>query len=97
MDSNDIVRRISAACCLPTAEARLILDVVFQSVFAAAANGEEISIRGFGKFSVKSRPREEGTKWIVSEPVVIHFTPYWPDMLAPAIVSAKPKKLGART
>ncbi|MCG2841214.1 HU family DNA-binding protein [Sandaracinobacter sp. RS1-74] len=90
MDSNELVRRIAAARCLPEMEARAILNMMFQSIFAAAKDGEEISILGFGKFSVKSRPRDAEGQWIVSEPVVIHFTPYWPDTLPPALVPKLP-------
>jgi DNA-binding protein HU-beta len=41
-------------------QAQAIVDSMLKSIMSAAANGEEISLPGFGKFKVKETPEREG-------------------------------------
>ena len=40
--------------------AEAIVDSMLKSIMSAAANGDEISLPGFGKFKVKETPEREG-------------------------------------
>src|ERR1700733_4812812 len=42
------------------AQTQAIVDSMLNSIMSAAANGEEISLPGFGKFKVKETPEREG-------------------------------------
>jgi DNA-binding protein HU-beta len=59
MNNTDLADRI-AADGLTKADARKLVDSVFAAIAEAAANGEEISLNGFGKFKVKDSPAREG-------------------------------------
>jgi DNA-binding protein HU-beta len=60
MNNADLAEKIAAAQNLTKADAKKIVDGVFETIAAAAAGGEEISLNGFGKFKVKSAPAREG-------------------------------------
>jgi DNA-binding protein HU-beta len=59
MNNSDLADRI-AADGLTKADARKLVDSVFSAIAEAAANGEEISLNGCGKFKVKDVPAREG-------------------------------------
>ncbi len=60
MNSNDLADHVASLADLSKADARKLVDGVFQAVIDAAARDEEVSINGFGKFKVKSSPEREG-------------------------------------
>ncbi|MYM00205.1 HU family DNA-binding protein [Novosphingobium sp. FGD1] len=60
MNNNDLAEAIAADAGLTKADARKIVDAVFTAIADAAANGDEISLNGFGKFKVKDTPEREG-------------------------------------
>ncbi|MBB5685024.1 HU family DNA-binding protein [Sphingobium boeckii] len=60
MNSSEIADQIAAAHGLTKADAKKIVDAVFVAIADAAANGDEISLPGFGKFKVKNNPAREG-------------------------------------
>ena len=60
MNNSDLADTIAAANSLTKADARKIVDGVFAEIATAAANGDEISLNGFGKFKVKATPAREG-------------------------------------
>jgi DNA-binding protein HU-beta len=41
-------------------QAQAIVESMLKTIMSAAANGEEISLPGFGKFKVKETPEREG-------------------------------------
>ena len=41
-------------------QAQAIVDSMRKTILGAAANGDEISLPGFGKFKVKETPEREG-------------------------------------
>lgn len=45
---------------LTKTQAKAIIDGVFKSISDAAVKGEEVSIPGFGKFKVQSKPARTG-------------------------------------
>ena len=60
MNSTELASKIAEAHGVTKAQAHAILDGVLKSIVSAAADGEEISLAGFGKFKVKATPEREG-------------------------------------
>jgi DNA-binding protein HU-beta len=60
MNNADLAEQIAAANSITKADAKKIVDGVFDLIAGAAAKGEEISLNGFGKFKVKASAAREG-------------------------------------
>ena len=60
MNTSDLVDAVAGANQLSKADAKRVVDSVFEAIAGAAANGDEVSINGFGKFKVKASPAREG-------------------------------------
>jgi DNA-binding protein HU-beta len=60
MNTTDLAGPIAEAHGISKAAAKQIVDGVFSTIIDAAAKGEEISIPGFGKFKVQSKPERQG-------------------------------------
>ena len=45
---------------LPARDVELIVSTVFDEITAALSRGDRVELRGFGAFSVKSRPARKG-------------------------------------
>jgi DNA-binding protein HU-beta len=58
--ATDIADQIATAHDLTKAQAKSIVDDVVKAIAKAAADGEEISLPGFGKFKVKDSPERTG-------------------------------------
>jgi DNA-binding protein HU-beta len=54
MTKEKLVRHVKEQTELPVAQAELVYEAIVGSMAAALAGGEEVSIRGFGTFSVVS-------------------------------------------
>ncbi|MBW6532762.1 HU family DNA-binding protein [Sphingomonas sp. RRHST34] len=60
MNVGELAKGVAAATGTSEADAKKTITAVFDEIAAAAAKGEEVSINGFGKFTVKDRPEREG-------------------------------------
>jgi DNA-binding protein HU-beta len=60
MNTSELVTKIAEANSVSKAQTQAIVDSMLNSIMSAAANGEEISLPGFGKFKVKETPEREG-------------------------------------
>lgn len=60
MNNTDLAEKIAGDNDLSKADARKFVDQLFAAIAEAAANGEEISLNGFGKFKVKETSAREG-------------------------------------
>ena len=60
MNNGDLADRVSAESGLSKADARKVVDGLFNAIADAASKGEEVSLNGFGKFKVKDTPAREG-------------------------------------
>lgn len=58
--TNEIADKIAAEQNLTKAQAKAIVESVFNEISGAARSGAETSIPGFGKFKVKDTPAREG-------------------------------------
>ncbi len=57
--TNDIAAKIAEEHGLSRAQAKTMVEAVFETVIAAAVSGSETSIPGFGKFKVKDTPERD--------------------------------------
>ena len=60
MNVGELAKGVAAATGTSEADAKKTITAVFDQIAAAAGKGEEVSINGFGKFTVKDRPEREG-------------------------------------
>ena len=71
MNIGEFVKGVAAATGTGDAEAKKLVAAVFDQVANAAAKGDEVSIPGFGKFAVKSRPERQGRNPSTGEAITI--------------------------
>jgi DNA-binding protein HU-beta len=71
MNTSDLVDAIAGANQLSKADAKRVVDSVFEAIAGAAAKGDEVSINGFGKFKVKATAAREGRNPATGEPMKI--------------------------
>lgn len=71
MNVGELAKGVAAATGTSEADAKKTITAVFDQIAAAAAKGEEISINGFGKFTVKDRPEREGRNPATGETMTI--------------------------
>ena len=60
MRKSDIANRVASEADVPGNVANKAVDVVFSAVGEALPRGEDVTVRGFGSFSPKSRPQRTG-------------------------------------
>ncbi|AOX18706.1 MULTISPECIES: HU family DNA-binding protein [Acetobacteraceae] len=60
MKHTELVDQIAQELDVSKKEAADVVNAVFSAVTNAAVKGEEISVSGFGKFAVRTRPAREG-------------------------------------
>lgn len=60
MNISGLAKHVAAATSTSETTAKATIAAVFDQIAEAAARGEEISIFGFGKFTVKDRPDRQG-------------------------------------
>ena len=71
MNNSDLAEAIATDHDLSKTDARKIVDAVFEAIGNAAANGDEVSLNGFGKFKVKDSPEREGRNPATGEAITI--------------------------
>jgi DNA-binding protein HU-beta len=69
--STEIAEKIAAEHNLPKAQAKAVLEAIFQAIAQAAAADEEVSVPGFGKFKLKSSPERQGRNPSTGETIQI--------------------------
>ena len=60
MNKSDMVLRVASRASVSKSEAAAAVDGVFAAIRDALAKGDSVTLTGFGKFSVKSRPARPG-------------------------------------
>ncbi|MBB3694910.1 HU family DNA-binding protein [Sphingomonas sp. BK580] len=71
MNVGELAKGVAAATGTSEADAKKTITAVFDQIAAAASKGEEVSINGFGKFTVKDRPEREGRNPATGETMTI--------------------------
>ena len=60
MNNSALAEAVAAEQGINKTDARKYVDAVFTAIANAAADGNEVSLNGFGKFKVKDSPAREG-------------------------------------
>lgn len=60
MNNAELAETLVANHAMSKADARKAVDSLLSAIVAAAKQGEEVSLSGFGKFKVKDSPAREG-------------------------------------
>lgn len=60
MNTSDLAESAAASAGVSKADARKVVDAALAAIVAAAAQGEEVSLNGFGKFKIKESAAREG-------------------------------------
>lgn len=71
MNIGELTKSVAEATGSSDADAKKAITAVFDQIATAASNGEEVSIPGFGKFSVKARPERQGRNPSTGEAMTI--------------------------
>ena len=71
MNMGELVKAVAGTTSTSEAEAKAAIAAVFEHIAGAAAKGEDVSIAGFGKFSVKDRPERQGRNPSTGEAMTI--------------------------
>lgn len=71
MNNSDLADKLAASQGITKADARKYVDAVFAAITDAAAEGDEVSLNGFGKFKVKESPAREGRNPATGETIQI--------------------------
>jgi DNA-binding protein HU-beta len=60
MTKNELAERVASSAGVPASQARQAVDAAIAAIAEELAAGGEVSIAGFGKFSVSERAAREG-------------------------------------
>ncbi|WP_454888006.1 HU family DNA-binding protein [Sphingomonas oryzagri] len=71
MNIGELAKGVAGTTGTSEAEAKAAIAAVFEQIAGAAAKGEDVSIAGFGKFSVKDRPERQGRNPSTGEAMTI--------------------------
>jgi DNA-binding protein HU-beta len=71
MNIGELAKGVAGTTGTSEAQAKAAIAAVFDQIASAAAKGEEVSIAGFGKFSVKDRPERQGRNPSTGEAMTI--------------------------
>ncbi len=71
MRESDIAVQIAGRTPLTKAQAKSAVNAVFEVIRDALANGDTVSVTGFGRFSTKSRPARTGRNPRTGESIAV--------------------------
>lgn len=60
MNTTELADAVASEHGLTKTQAKAIIDSALKAITGAAVKGNEVSLPGFGKFKVQSRPEREG-------------------------------------
>ena len=71
MNKTELAEQIAQRTGISGAEAGRVLDATLQTIEEALAGGQEVTITGFGKFTVADRAARQGINPATGEPIAI--------------------------
>jgi DNA-binding protein HU-beta len=71
VNKTELAEQIAQRAGVSGAEAGRVLDATLQTIEAALASGDEVTITGFGKFTVADRAARQGVNPATGEPIAI--------------------------
>jgi DNA-binding protein HU-beta len=81
MNKSELIKTIAEQIDIPQVLSKKIVELMLGQMLKSLANGEKVTLTGFGRFSAKSTPSrtrrnpKSGEKVQVSENVAIRFKP----------------------
>ena len=86
LNISDLAEKLAAEHDLPKAQAKRVVGAAFAAVADAVANGQEVTIPGFGKFKASDRAARQGRNPATGETIQIAAS------RKAAFIAAKPLK-----
>jgi len=74
LNKSDLANEVSAESGLDNGQAKLAIEKLFELVVRHLAQGDEVNITGFGKFTVTERAARSGRNPQTGEPITIPAT-----------------------
>jgi DNA-binding protein HU-beta len=71
MNKTQLAEQVAERAGVSGAEAGRVLEATLQTIEEALAAGQDVSITGFGKFSVADRAARQGVNPATGEPIAI--------------------------
>ncbi len=71
MTKQELAQKVSADTGLSGSDAKNAVDATFDAIAGELANGGEVAVAGFGKFSVSARSAREGRNPATGETIQI--------------------------
>lgn len=71
MNRNELITAVAAHADIPKVKAAAVLDALTSTITDQLRAGNEISLVGFGSFSVKKRPERTGRNPQTGQPMTI--------------------------
>ena len=71
MTKQELAQKVASDAGIPQSQAREVVDATFQAIADELAGGGEVSVAGFGKFSVSERSAREGRNPATGEAIQI--------------------------
>jgi DNA-binding protein HU-beta len=71
MNKSELIQQVAARTSVANAEAKRAVEAVFDTISDELAGGGEVSVSGFGKFSVAERAARQGVNPATGERIQI--------------------------
>lgn len=71
MTKQELAQKVAAEADLDNSKAKSAVEAVFETIASELASGNEVSVAGFGKFSVSERAAREGRNPATGETIQI--------------------------
>lgn len=71
MNKTDLIAAVAEKSGTSKANAKLVIDSVLETITESLAKSTEVSLPGFGSFSVKAKPERKGRNPRTGEDIVI--------------------------
>ena len=71
MTKQELVHKVADDAGLNASQAKVAVEATFDAIVAELARGGDVSVSGFGKFSVSERSAREGRNPATGEPIQI--------------------------
>ncbi len=71
MNKNELAQQVASRGGVDSSQAKAAVDAVFETIADELSNGGEVSVSGFGKFSVADRAARQGVNPATGEKIQI--------------------------
>ncbi len=71
MNKSDLINAVSQSAQVSKEETKKVIDACVDAIVTALANGDKVSLPGFGTFKVADRPARQARNPQTGEPITI--------------------------